>query len=88
VDQPPGEGEDLEMLVDEKDLVDIDLDLLEEAYNKKEIQSLPPEQLYKVHKVYIDSTVGLHLDLEEDWESIWTPAKTIGKFPRKSKTRL
>jgi hypothetical protein len=35
VDQPIGEGEDLEMLVDEKDLAYIDLDLLEEDYNKK-----------------------------------------------------
>jgi hypothetical protein len=58
VDLSLGDGEDLEMIVDEKYLANIDLDLLEEAYNKEYLQYLPPEQLYKVHKVYIDSTMG------------------------------
>jgi hypothetical protein len=46
------------MNVDERDLADIDLEKLEEAFNRKELQSIPLEQLRKVHKVYIDSTTG------------------------------
>jgi len=88
VDLSPEEGEDLEMIVDEKDLADIDLDLLEEAYNKKELQSLPPQQLYKVHKVYIDSTagatsrskgaLGIHFDLSKDYHKIHKELKRTG----------
>jgi hypothetical protein len=46
------------MQLDEQDLADIDLEKLEEAFNKKELQSIPVEQLRKVHKVFIDSTAG------------------------------
>jgi hypothetical protein len=57
-DQYAEEGGDTEMNVDEKDLADIDLEKLEEAYNRKELQSIPLEATCKVHKVYIDSTTG------------------------------
>jgi hypothetical protein len=77
----------MEMLVDEKDLADIDLDLLEEDYNKKYLKSLPPKQLYKFHKVYIVSTagatsrsgggLGIHLD----------PNKDNWKMPKEIKCR-
>jgi hypothetical protein len=48
----------MEIMMDENELVDIDLDTLEEAYHKQELQSIPLDQLQKVHKVYINSTVG------------------------------
>jgi hypothetical protein len=37
---------------------DVDLEKLGEAFNKKELQTIPVEQLRKVHKVFIDSTAG------------------------------
>jgi hypothetical protein len=46
------------MQLDEQDLADIDLEKLEEAFNRKELQTIPVEQLRKVHKVFIDSTTG------------------------------
>jgi hypothetical protein len=46
------------MQLEDQDLADIDLEKLEEAFNKKELQTIPVEQLRKVHKVFIDSTIG------------------------------
>jgi hypothetical protein len=43
------------MEMDEQDLVEIDLDRLEEALNKKDLQTLPEEQIRKVHKLFLDS---------------------------------
>jgi hypothetical protein len=48
----------MEVEWDEQELAEIDLIRLEEAYHKKELQSVPPEQLRKVHKVYLNSTAG------------------------------
>jgi hypothetical protein len=48
------------MQLDEQDLVDIDLEKLEEALNRKDLHAIPVEQLRKVHKVFIDSTVWIH----------------------------
>jgi len=50
--------EDTVMEMDEQDLAEIDLDRLEEALNKKDIQTLPEDQLRKVHKLFLDSSVG------------------------------
>lgn len=58
MDLSPRDGEDMEMIVYEKYLMDIDLYLLVEDYNKKYLQPLPLKKLYKVHKFYIDSTPG------------------------------
>jgi hypothetical protein len=38
--------------------VDIDLEKLEEAFNRKDLQTIHVEQLIKVHKVFLDSTAG------------------------------
>jgi hypothetical protein len=46
------------MAMDEKDLSEIDLDRLEEPLNKKDLQTLPEDQLKKVHKVFMDSSTG------------------------------
>jgi hypothetical protein len=62
------------MQIDERELKDIDLEKLEESLNIKELQSIPLEQLRKVHKVFIDSTLGdtsclgIHLELDPDPE--------------------
>jgi hypothetical protein len=47
---------DMEIELDEKNLAKIDLVSLEEAYQKKELSFIPPDQLRKVHKVYLNST--------------------------------
>jgi hypothetical protein len=39
------------MQLDEQDLADIDLEKLEEAFNRKDLHTIPVEQLRKVHKV-------------------------------------
>jgi hypothetical protein len=60
------------MQIDERELEDIDLDKLEEAFNRKELQTIPLEQLRKVHKVFTDSTkgatshLGIHLEMDPD----------------------
>jgi hypothetical protein len=50
--------EDTLMQMDEQELADIDLDKLEEALNKQDLKTIPVEKLRKVHKVFLDSTVG------------------------------
>jgi hypothetical protein len=54
----PEREEDTVMELDEQDLAEIDLDRLEEALNKKDLQTLPKDQLRKVHKVFLDSSTG------------------------------
>ena len=54
----PEREEDTVMEMDEQDLAEIDLDRLEEALNKKDLQTLPEDQLGKVQKVFLDSSVG------------------------------
>jgi hypothetical protein len=54
----PEREEDTIMEMDEQDLADIDLDRLEEALNKKDLQTIPEDQLRKVHKVFLDSSAG------------------------------
>jgi hypothetical protein len=44
--------------MDDWDLADVDLYQLEEELNKKDIQTIPDDQLRKVQKVFLDSTVG------------------------------
>jgi hypothetical protein len=44
-------GGDMEVELDKRDLADIDLNNLEEAYRKQELSFIPPDQLRKVHKV-------------------------------------
>jgi hypothetical protein len=69
------------MQLDEQDLADIDLEKLEEAFNKKELQSIPVEQLRKVHKVFIDSTAGATLRLGMSFDPVPNPKRT----PREGK---
>ena len=54
-----GEGEgDTPMMLDDRELAGIDLEKLEEALNQKNLQTLPEEQLRKVHKVFLNSSTG------------------------------
>jgi hypothetical protein len=56
-DPDDDEGEII-MQIDEMELEEIDLDKLEETLNQKELQSIQVEKLRKVHKVFINSTMG------------------------------
>ena len=69
--------------MDDHDLVGIDLEKLEEALNRKDLQALPEEQLRKVHKVFLDSTVGstTRLGIAID------PSSDTKKIPRENKRR-
>jgi hypothetical protein len=49
---------DVEMDLDEHDLAGVDLVHLEQAYRKQELYTIPPDQLHKVHKVFLNSSVG------------------------------
>jgi hypothetical protein len=85
----------MEMEWDEKELVEIDLVRLEEAYHKQELQYVPLEQLRKVHKVFLNSTtwvtsrfgsgLGIHSDVHKDQCKL---AKEGGKRGRKSTQNL
>ena len=68
---------------DEQDLAEIDLDRLEEALNKKDLQTLPEEQLRKVHKVFLDSSIGStsRLGISID------PNQDLRKHPKENKRR-
>jgi hypothetical protein len=46
------------MILDDRELAEIDLEKLEEALNQKNLQTLPEEQLRKVHKVFLNSSAG------------------------------
>ena len=46
------------MQLDNRDLAGIDLEKLEEALNQKDLQTLSEEQLRKVHKFFLNSSVG------------------------------
>jgi hypothetical protein len=54
----PEESRDTLMQLYEQDMGDIDLEKLKEAFNRKDLQTIPVEQLGKVHKVFIESTTG------------------------------
>jgi hypothetical protein len=88
---PNHDGGDIIMQIDEKELEDIDLDKLEDAFNRKELQSIPVEQLRKVHKVFIDSTTGatsrLGVHLEPDPDPKWNQ-KESKRRGRKSAQQL
>jgi hypothetical protein len=57
-DQLTEDSGDIDMQLDDRELAKIDMEKLEEAYHKHELQSLPLEQLRKVQKVYLNSTTG------------------------------
>jgi hypothetical protein len=46
------------MHMDEREIVEIYLETIEDAFNKKELKSIPVEKLRKVHKVFIKSIAG------------------------------
>jgi hypothetical protein len=76
-------GGDTPMQLDERDLAGIDLEKLEEALNQKNLQTLPEEQLRKVHKVFLNSSAGSSARL-----GIATDAQSISKkIPRENKRR-
>jgi hypothetical protein len=66
------------MEMDEQDLAEIDLDRLEEALNKKDLQTLPEDQLGKVQKVFLDSSAGATFGL---WINTY-PNQDLRKHPK------
>jgi hypothetical protein len=50
------EDEDTKMYLEDKDMVRLDLEHLEQAYRKQELYTIPPYQLRKVHKVFLNSS--------------------------------
>jgi len=71
------------MEMNEQDLVEIDLDRLEEALNKKDLQTLPEDQLRKVHKLFMDSSIGATLSLGIRID----PNQDLRKHPKENKRR-
>ena len=56
----PSEAEhgDAEMDLDEKDLAGVDIEHLEQAYWHQKLYTIPLDQLRKVHKVFLDPSMG------------------------------
>jgi len=50
--------EDTEMDLDEQELAGVDLKHLEHAYRHQKLYTIPPDQLRKVHKVFLNSSAG------------------------------
>jgi hypothetical protein len=78
-----GTNGDTQMQLNDQDLEDIDLEKLEEALNRKDLQTLLVEQLCKFHKVFIDSIARSTAQL-----GIATDPSTDSKCaPRENKRR-
>jgi hypothetical protein len=52
------EDEDAEIDLDEQDLNGIDLENLEQSYRHQQLHTIPLDQLCKVYKVFINSSMG------------------------------
>lgn len=48
----------VEIDLDEQDLTGIDLEHLEQPYRHQQLYTIPPDQLRKVHKVFLNSSAG------------------------------
>jgi hypothetical protein len=44
--------------LEDQELVGIDMTHLEQAYRKQQLYTIPPNQLRKVHKVFLNSSAG------------------------------
>jgi hypothetical protein len=79
----PEREEDKVMEMDEHDLAEIDLDRLEEALKKKDLQTLLEDQLRKFHKFFLDSSAGAtsRLGISTD------PNQDPRKHPKENKRR-
>jgi hypothetical protein len=58
LDPSEAEDGDVEMELDEKDLAGVDLEHLEHAYRHHKLYTIPPDQLRKVHKIFLNSSAG------------------------------
>jgi hypothetical protein len=52
------EDGDIEMELEEQELAGVDLEHLEHAYRHQKLYTIPRDQLQKVHKVFLNSSVG------------------------------
>lgn len=52
------EGDDLESEIDDKELENLNLKHIVDAYRKQDYDTIPMEHITKVHKVYKDAQVG------------------------------
>jgi hypothetical protein len=57
-DHLEAEDGDVEMDLDEQELAGVDLEHLEHAYRHQKLYTIPPDQLRKVHKVFLNSSAG------------------------------
>jgi hypothetical protein len=55
--QETDDGE-ADMELEEKDLAGVDLEHLEHAYRQQKLYTIPRDQLWKVHKVFLNSSAG------------------------------
>jgi hypothetical protein len=58
VEQTKIEDGDVEMDLDEQELAGVDLEHLEHAYRHQKLYTIPPDQLRKFHKVFLNSSAG------------------------------
>jgi hypothetical protein len=75
----------MEIGLDEKDLVEIDLVSLKEVYRRNELSSIPLDQLCKVHKVYLNPTTEATSRSSEGLGILQNPTKDPHKTPKEDK---
>jgi hypothetical protein len=84
--QQPEDGE-AEMDTEEQDLAGVDLEHLEHAYRHQKLYTIPPDQLRKVHKIFINSSAGSSARSSKGLGIQGSQTKTPGKNPKDDKKR-
>jgi hypothetical protein len=75
------------MDTEEQDLVSVDLEHLEHTYRHKNLYTIPPDQLRKVHKIFINSFAGSSARSSKSLGIQGNHTKTPGKNPKDDKKR-
>jgi hypothetical protein len=73
--------------LEDQDLARIDLVHMEEAYQKKELYTIPSDQLRKVHKVFLNSSMGGSDRANSSLGIQWRALKYLCKSTKHEKKR-
>ena len=91
VDQPEAKDGDVEMDLNEQELAGVDLEHLEHAYRHQKLYTIPPDQLRKVHKVFLNSSARSSKGSRIQWnqpKNQSKPQKDEKKRGRKLENKL
>jgi hypothetical protein len=81
------EDGEAEMDTEEQDLAGVDMEHLEHAYRHQKLYTIPLDQLWKVHKIFINSSAGSSARSSKGLGIQSSHTKTTGKNPKDDKKR-